>query len=280
LRQYHATAYHRERVPPRFLLSALLILICAGLLAACSAEDERKVEDALTKAAAASKGLGMRVSTTGTVAVGGEDQPIASRAMIEAGGRRAKITTEIGGAAIEQYLDGSYLLMSADTFPSGGLAPPGTRFIRFDIDKVNRSVGLDATLRDLQQLDPSKTAALLAKVAEVKSAGKGSVRGVPVTRYRATVDLEKLVTALDTNGDGTQQLPDLLKDSELTIELSIDDDHLVRGYGMTGTIGPAQMNLRAEVTSYARDLKVDVPSGTGIYDITDDVTGALDDLNG
>jgi hypothetical protein len=257
----------------------LLVALCAGLLPACSSADKNQVADTLRRAAAASKGLGMRVSTTGTVSVGGAPQPVRSRATIEAGGRQAKITTEVAGTSTEQYLDGHYLLMGVDAFPSGALAPPGTRYVRFDIDAVSRSVGIDATLRDLQQLDPSKTAELLAKVAEVKAVGKGTIRGVPVTRYSAKVNLAKLVKALG-KGDDDTELPAMFRNSDMTIELAIDEDDLVRGYRTAGRIGPATMDLEGEVTSYARDLKVDVPSGPGIYDITDDVTGALDGLGG
>jgi len=255
-------------------LSALAVCLSAGLLGACSAADQGRVADTLRKVAAASKGLGMRVSLTGTLSAGGAVQPIASRATIAPGGRRAKITTEIAGTVLRQYLDGHFLLMNADAFPSAAVAPPGTRYLRFDIDAVNRSVGIDSTLRELQQIDPGRTAALLAKVADVKDVGTGTIRGVDVTRYSATVNLGKLVREL-SNGESAKQLPAMFGDSDMRIELSIDKHGLVRGYRMAGTIGPARMDLEGEVTTYSRDLKVEVPSGPGVYDITDDVVGAL-----
>ena len=261
------------------ILSALLVVLTALALAACSTEDEDQVAQTLDRAAKATKGLGMVVTTTGTVSVDGISQQLRSRATIAPDGRHARISTQTGGLSLEQYLDGRFMLMSVDSFPGagGGGLPPGTRYVKFDIDKINKSMGLDATLNELQSLDPRRAAAMLSDVAEVSSAGSGTVGGVRVTRYSANVDLEEMAKALSKGGDTTRLKQLFGKDAKMRMEIALDAEDRIRGYGMNGDLGSMKMDMDAVVGSYSRDLKVAIPS-QGVYDVTSTVVGALDGL--
>lgn len=261
------------------ILSALLVALTALVLAACSAEDQDRVAQTLERAAKATKGLGMVVTTTGTVSVDGISQQLRSRAAIAPDGRRARISAQTGGLSLEQYLDGRFMLMSVDSFPGagGGGLPPGTRYVKLDLDKINKSMGLDATLNELRSLDPRRAAAMLSDVAEVRPAGSGTIGGVRVTRYSANVDLEEMAKALSEGGD-TKRLKQLFgKDAKMRMEIALDAEDRIRGFGMNGDLGPMQMDMDAVVGSYSRDLKVAVPS-QGVYDVTSTVVGALDGL--
>lgn len=272
---------HRARVTSPCvsrILALLSVVLCSGLLAACSAGEQAQVERTLERAARATKGLGMQMTTTGTLSVAGQRQALRSRATIEPDGRRARIRSAIAGHELEQYVDGSAMLMSVDGFPIKGPWPSGTRYLRFDLDRLGRAAGIDTTLRDLQSLDPAKTAALLGKAADdVSSAGRGTIGGVPVQRYRARVRLDKLVASL--TGGGQAGAAGMLEDSTMTVEVAIDGDDRIRGVALDGAIGPATITTRAQITAFDRDIRVAVPSA-GVYDVTDAVARLAGALSG
>ena len=252
-------------------------MLAGIVLGACSAAEQEQVAQTLERAAKATKGLGMQMKMTGTVGVDGISQSLRSRATIEPDGRRARITTQVGAMSMSQYLDGSHMLMGVDAFGGAGtMMPPGTRYMKFDIDKVNKSMGIDATLSEMQSLDPRRAAEMLSDVADVKYAGRGTLGGVPVTRYSATVNLEEMARALSEDGD-VKGFAELVGDAEMLMEIAIDGDDRIRGLRMKGDMGPTKVDMHAEVTSYSRAIKVKVPS-RGVYDVTDAVVGAMDGL--
>ncbi|HEV2787492.1 MAG TPA: hypothetical protein VGV67_13930 [Solirubrobacteraceae bacterium] len=259
------------------ILSALLVALATLVLAACSGEEQDQVAQTLDRAAKATKGLGMVVTSTGTVSVQGISQSLRSRATIAPDGRHARISTQTAGLSLEQYLDGHFMLMSVDSFPgaaAGGL-PPGTRYLKFDIDRVNKSVGIDATLREMQSLDPRRAAAMLADVAEVKSVGSGTVGGVEVTRYSADVDVEQMVKALSKGGDDERLAKLFADDAKMKLEIALDGEDRIRGFGMKGDFVGMKMDMDAIVGSYSRDLEVKIPT-KGVYDATAAIVGAMD----
>lgn len=259
------------------ILAALLIALASLALAACSTEDHDQVAQTLERAAKATKGLGMVVTTTGTVSVEGISQPLRSRATIAPDGRHARMTTQAGALSMEQYLDGRFMLMSVDAFPgagAGGLMPPGTRYLKFDIDKVNQSMGINSTLSEMQSLDPRRAAQMLSDIAEVKSAGTATIGGVKVTRYSADVDLEELVKAMSKGGD-TSRLKKMLGDGKMQVQVALDGNDRIRGFGMKGDfLSGMKIDFNAVVSSYSRNLKVEIPS-RGVHDVTSAIVGAM-----
>ena len=246
------------------------VVLCGGLLGACSADERDEIARTLERAAKATNSVGQRVTMTGSISVDGQSQALRSRAAIEAGARRARVSSQFGPMKFDQYLDGTTMLMSVDSLPSGGPWPAGTRYLKFDLDKLGRAAGLDTTLRDLQSLDPGKAAKLLGDAAEDVTLREGKLRGVPVKRYSARLRLDKLTRSL--SGGGANGLPDEVEQAALTVEVSIDGDDRIRGFAMGGAIGPMTMEMRGEVTAFERDLKVAIPT-TGVYDITDAMKG-------
>ena len=254
------------------VLTLLCLLVCSGLAGACSADERSRVQQTLERAARATQGVGMQVTTTGTLSADGLEQALRSRATIAADGRRARIRTQIGGQELVQYVDGTSMLMSVDSFPVRSAWPPGTRFLRVDLDRIGSAMGLDSALRDLQSLDPARAAALLAKVADdVQPAGRGTLGGVAVQRYSARLHVDKLMESV-VGKDAAGGLPAAVKDATMTVEVAIDGKDRIRGFGIDGALGQAAITLRAQVTAFDRDIEVAVPT-TGVYDITAALAG-------
>lgn len=254
--------------PLSALLAFVLALACAGVVTGCSGDSDdaaQRLERSMEK----SRTLGTRMSTNMTFKTGAETVRMRARATTEAGGRRMRMVSTLGGVEMEQYVDGSQMLMSVDSLPTNGAFPAGTRWLKFDMDELLKASGLDASMRELQQIDPTKAAALLND-ADIKDAGSGRVRGVAVERYRATVALKDVAKTLG----GKSKLPRAFTDGEVTVTLALDDEDLLRAFDMSGDIGPAKMTMDAEITSYSRDIRIAMPSGEGIYDMS----GALGGL--
>ena len=254
------------------LLSALVacVLVLGSVVAGCSADSD--AAQALERSHEKSRTLGSRMTMNMTMTDGGQTVRGRTQAVVERGGRRMRMTSTFGGVAMEQYLDGSSMLMSIDSLPLGGASPfpRGTRWLKVDLDELLKEAGLDTSMRELQQMDPTKLAAML-KDGEIEEAGSGRVRGVTVHRYRATIKLEDLVKSL---GAKSSEISKAIKDSTMTVTLALDDDDLMRAFQMTGDMNGSQMTMDAVVTSYSRDIGVDVPSGAGVYDATEMLRGA------
>ena len=267
-------------VSRRTMLAALLIALAPLVLAACSTDDQDQIAQTLERAAKATKGLGMVMTMSGTVSVEGISQPLRSRVVVAPDGRHAKMTTQAGSFSMQQYLDGRFMLMSLASFPgagAGGPMPPGTRYLKVDIDKVGKAMGINTTLSEMQSLDPRRAAEMLSDVAEVKSAGTATIGGVKVTRYRADVDVEELVKAMAKSGD-TTRLKKMFGDGTMQMQVALDGNDRIRGFGMKGDfMAGMKVDFNAVVSSYSRDLKVEIPS-RGVYDVTSTIVGAAGSL--
>ncbi len=251
------------------LLSAVLVLglVFTSVVAGCSSDSE--AAQALQRSLEKTRTLGSRMSMNMTFTTAGETMRMRARATVEAGGRRMRMVSTIGDIEMEQYLDGSTMLMSADSFPAGGGLPAGTRWLKFDLDELLKDSGVDTSMRDLQQMDPTKAAAML-KDADLKDVGSGRVRGVAVDRYRATVQMDDVLRAL---GGSDAKVPKELEDSTMTMTLSLDDEDLLRAFDMKGDIGPAKTAMDAVITSYSRHIRIRMPSDEGVYDATEALSG-------
>lgn len=145
---------------------------------------------------------------------------------------------------------------------------------------------------------PSQMLDMLEGVADdVEEVGADDVRGVPTTRYAATVDLAKVLDALpEAQRDEAQAQLDELEalndgDGGLPVDVWIDGDGLLRrmrmtmgdlgvlggpdgSAGDTGSGAPASATMTLEVFDYGEPVPVEVPDPAEVTPIVD----ALPDL--
>ena len=263
------------------LLRALLALALVAPVAGCGegSADEDAV-DAIARAADLSAGTGSRFKIDGTVEAQGRSIAMTGRASVEPGGRQGIVKMTVAGTELETYIDGRYLLVGADALPSTAGLPPGTRYLRLNVDKIGASVGIDSgPLRKLQSLDPGAAARMAAAASDIHSIGKATEDGVAVTRYEWSATFEEIAGALGGAGTATDKLPRALRDTKLTSVVAIDGDGRVHSFSIRTALSGAKMSMKTTVTSYSDDISVDVPSGRDVYDVTDAVAGGLGDLD-
>jgi hypothetical protein len=128
--------------------------------------------------------------------------------------------------------------------------------------------------------DPSQVLEALRGVADdVEVAGEDEVRGVPTTRYTATVDLAAAVAEVPEaqRAQVEEQLEALDGDGTVPVEVWLDGDGLVRRMAMDlagvvpGGTGTATMTM--ELFDYGEPVDIEIPSA-------DEVTPLLDVLGG
>ena len=161
--------------------------------------------------------------------------------------------------------------------------PGGKEWLRVDLRKAGREVGLDlGQLSQLGQNDPSQSLRYLRAVSgDTKRFGTERVRGVPTTRYRATIDLRKYpsIVAPDQRARARASVDRLIELSgtrSVPTEVWVDDRRTVRrlrqSYAMKATPGSAQRartTQTIEFFDFGVEVDVEPPPREEVVDFTD-----------
>jgi hypothetical protein len=268
-------------VPRALVIWTLSVLAVAGLIGGCgdAAGDQGAVR-ALVRAANVSSDYGSRFRVQGTINAEGQSIPLSGRAAVAPGGRRARFTSTFGSSEFEFITDGKFMLMSTDRLPGTGGLPPGVHWLRFDIDKVGQSIGLDSgPLRRLQNLDPGAAARISAGAGDVRELGTAIEHGVKVKRYESSSTLEEMTKALADGKDVAGKLPADIRDAKINVRTSIDDQDRIRSFRIRMGFSAIKMALTTTVTSFSQDITVDLPPSSEVFDATGAVAGQLGGLS-
>lgn len=274
-------------MPRASLICTFLALVLAGLLGGCgdsgdggNGGDSAAVA-AMVRAANVSSDYGARFRMEGTIDAQGQKIPITGRAAVEPGGKRAVVRSFVQGIEFKVFMEGQYMLMSANLLPGQPGLPAGTRWVRFDVDKVGQSVGLNTgPLRRLQSLDPASAAKIGAAAGNVHAVGTATEDGVKVTRYESSAKLGEITKALSDGKDDADKLPKELRDAKMDSLISIDDQDRVKSFRIRFGISDLKMDLNTTITSFSKDIEVAVPSGSEVYDATSSMVDELNGLSG
>jgi hypothetical protein len=175
---------------------------------------------------------------------------------------------------IDLLLDGFTLYMNLPFLETAGLKP----WVEIDLQALAQEGGFDlGSLRGLSQTDPTQVLQYLRAASDdIEEVGEEDVRGVGTTRYRMSIDLDKV--ARQAPEEARAAIEELLAESGLeTIpaEVWIDDDGLVRRIelayeGMEFTPGQkGDMNLRLELHDYGVEVDVQAPPADQVMSFRD-----------
>ena len=163
-----------------------------------------------------------------------------------------------------------------------GQAPGGEPWWKIDMGRFYREQ-YGASPSELSGGAPSDPAAQLGYLKgvsdAVEEAGKGKVRSVPTTRYRATIDLEKAAEAEEGAArEATRKMAEQLGARELPVEVWLDEDGRVRRYRMTMPVakapqgGPSmegRVTVVQELWDFGVPVRVEPPPPGQTEDMTD-----------
>ena len=241
---------------------------------------------------------GAQMSMTGSVAVPGvpgaitlsgqgsfnfaADEGALTMAM---GGLPSSLAARLHGAPLQltELFKADVLYMGSPVFD--GKLPGGARWVRLDLARFQRALGLDPSSLTSGGANPAQYLEYL-KAAGGSSAivGHERVRGVPTTHYSGRIDLLKAAEA-EPGSDRSKVRSTFEKViaqtglRTLPVGVWIDGRGLVRKVAirlaMTSAGHQATASIVTEYHDFGPTPSISVPSGAEVYDLTDQALQGL-----
>ena len=236
--------------------------------------------DPVAKAAAASARLdgGITVQLRGTVSSAGTHSPLTGKGTVDRHSGRGmfELTTSVQGqdVPIREVMDGRSLYISSALL--AGQLPGKRSWMKIDLSKASKVAGVDLTAFGTNgpSQDPAQVLDYLGGAGPAKKVGTATVRGVPTTRYKVTVDLAK-AKAKATSGTAKGSIAQLAKtlgSSKATFpaDVWLDAQHRVlrERVRYSATIGGVKSDLdfTTDFTAFGAKVKVDTPAASDTVD--------------
>jgi hypothetical protein len=166
-----------------------------------------------------------------------------------------------------------------------GKLPGGARWMKIDLARFGQSLGLDAQSLTSGGTNPAEFLEFLkASSGGVTRVGQETVRGVQTTRYRATVDLEKVADSLPSSQraavhQALSKLTAQLGVHTLPIEVWIDSHDMARRIALSMSIPEqgqtARFALSMDLFDFGQTPAVQVPPASETYEPSSSSLGNL-----
>jgi hypothetical protein len=163
--------------------------------------------------------------------------------------------------------------------------PGGARWIKLDLAELAQATGLDLQSLTSGQSNPAQVLEYLkASGGTVTRVGSETIRGIPTTHYRATINLAAVLRkeAAASHGDAAQAIEKLLPQSAGTtvpVEVWVDSHDLVRRMSMVLSESAAgervKVLLALELFNFGATPSVNVPAPGEVLDATGGSLSAL-----
>jgi hypothetical protein len=279
----------------RFWLLALLLLALAPIGAACGSEEEGSRERSGPSPQQAVVAAGEKTSAVTsyraefTVAMDGAVPGAPGRRVTMAGDGDFDTSAGIGRMTFDMsefskalgapdFGDVEFVLqrfVMYMKFPALQQLQPSTKpWIKFDLRKLAAQQGINlGALQQLGNRDPGQALGYLEAASErVEELGEEEVRGTATTRYRMTVDLEKVAKL---NPDLRENVRQAIREGirKVPTEVWVDDDGLVRRMKLTYEnmqFAPTQrgdMEMTMDLFDFGVDVKLEPPPPAQVTDI-------------
>ena len=273
----------------RILALPLMLLAAAPLLSGCSTDSLTAQGIAQAAETTSAKG-GTKVSMRTTTTIpGGGALEMSGDGVIDSKRRVGRMTMRFGGLVPggeamtqEMIFDRFTIYMRSELFGAG--LKSGKKWLKFDLAKVSKGLGIDLSQLGQVGQDPSQSMQMLKAIGgDVKKVGEEKVRGVDTTHYSATVDFDKYPAAVPASDRAAvrKSIENLVKLSgqrTIPVDVWVDDDKVVRRVGQTiktKVPGAASMQMRMIMEYFDFGTKVDVkaPPAGQVQDISDLAAG-------
>jgi hypothetical protein len=216
-----------------------------------------------------------RVSFTASFRGGSSDGTMTGEGVFS--GRKFHLTMDVGalgalgGGQVEIVFASPIFFMKLPASSSAQL-PPGKEWLKFDLDKLGETKGLDLSqLLQLNQSDPSQALDFLQGASEdFRDVGTEEVRGEPATHYRGTIDLQQV--ANEAPADLRKQYERLYRlsgQNTVPMDVWIGDDGLVHKIAFTQKVSNGgSVTMEEEFYDFGTNEQVATPPADDVLDIT------------
>ncbi len=168
-----------------------------------------------------------------------------------------------------------------------GKLPGGARWMKLDLAKFGRTLGLDTQSLMSGGANPSEFLEFLkGSAGSVTRVGAESVRGVPTTHYRANVDLDKVADALPSSQraavrQAISKLTAQIGVHTVPLDVWVDSKHMARRIALSLSVHAqgqtVQVALSMDLFDFGPTPAVQVPAAAETYEPS---TASLGNLGG
>ncbi|HEY7630122.1 MAG TPA: hypothetical protein VH817_05455 [Thermoleophilaceae bacterium] len=279
-----------------------LATIAAGVAVAVSGCGASSVtDDAVAKAATATTSKhGSDIQMTITMSSAALPQTIRMTAngVMDPVARKARINLDMSqlasaglGSSIKpsqlqatEILDGTVFYMRMPLFD--GKLPGDKKWMKIDIAKTGKALGLNLGSLSQPGQDPSQQLAYLRTVSGAKKVGTETIRGVQTTHYHGVAKLDDYPELLPENERAgaraaIQRLEKLIGSNSYPVDAWVGKDGLLRRMKFTMNMDVGQtgqsitMGIQEDLSNFGTPVDVTPPASRDVYDATKVTSNAI-----
>ena len=256
---------------------AVIVVCAAGLIIAlsgCGAGDRDPRLAVLDRAAAADASFGVRYRFRTRYTDDEGAHRLRGYGQAEPDGRPSRVVVVDRDIRGETIIDGHDEYSGGDFAVAGLIStPPNVRWTKLDRTKFLEAGYIDSLCG--AEL-PAKIAAVLADSGPTLEAlGATRIGGVRMRRYRVTTTYGRVLDVLAGDEDASQ-CDKHDRAAKLVADLWIDRRNLVRRVRLRYDLADGRTVETREITRYDRAVRVRVPAGSTVGDVTDALLRLID----
>ena len=172
------------------------------------------------------------------------------------------------GSKVSMILKDKVMYMQ---YPGLAAETGGKHWIRLDLAALGGDNPMLALASQLLEADPSKSIGFFEGAQDVTTVGSETVRGVPTTHYKMTIDMQKALASVSENFPGSVSTAmSQLGMSTLPAETWLDADGLPRrfSYDMKLPVpgAPQTVHFSMDFFDYGKPVSVSIPPASDVID--------------
>lgn len=274
----------------RAIIAALPAVLAAGALpvaaAGCSSDGPAGALDPVARAAETTiRAGGAQVTMTASGQVLGQTLTMSGHGTVNLSDEEGEVFVSMSGlpSSVPGLTAGRLEMTALETGHAmyvgsplfEGKLPAGARWLKIDLGRVAESLGLDPADITSGGEAPGRYLQLLRAAGSVRDAGPAVVRGVPTTRYVATVDLRKAAEVLPAPDRAAAEgaiskLIAQIGTSSYPVEVWVDSHQMIRRIEMQMPLSTggqhASMSLQEELFGFGPTPSITAPAASETYE--------------
>ena len=218
---------------------------------------------------------GYKFELTSSTSFGGQSFSVHGTGTIDDRGRQGSMSLQVEGKTLSEIISRPYVYVEVPS-GSGASVPGGKPWLRADISTFTQSFG--GSSLGSSSADPTQTLSFLKAAGTVDKLGAEDVRGVPATRYHATVELVRYPATVEPSERAAasryvQTVKRITGSDTLPIDVWIDGQSHVRRVSLSLKLCSPQGKIDEAIDmtlyDYGPQPAVEPPPASQVSDIGD-----------
>jgi hypothetical protein len=216
---------------------------------------------------------GYKFELTSSTSFAGQSFSVHGTGSIDDRGRQGSMSLQVEGKTLSEVISRPYVYVEVPS-GSGGSVPGGKPWLRTEISTFTRSFG--GSSLGSSSADPTQTLSFLKAAGTVAKLGVEDVRGVPATRYHATVELARYPATVQPGERASahsyvQTVKRITGSDTLPIDVWIDAQSHVRRVALSLKLcspqGKIDESIDMTLYDYGPQPAVEPPAASQVADI-------------